>query len=290
MTTLTEKAMLVSVRISRWQASITDRAITEKVIRDAGAHDGAGRFNKRLVAAERLDKLRELGKGARYHHYENTLPWLDNGARILPAASYFDYMQRQNAFKAQFDTAVAQFLTEYPDVITEAKKALGTMFKASDYPSISDMQRKFAYAIDVMPLPEAEDFRIALGDMEEKRVREQLEARLGEAAQGCVRDVWERIAKHVGHMTERLKAYHVDDDGKVQNTFRDSLVENIRELVDILPALNVTNSNSLEVIRQRLSEELLEVSAPELRDDAKKRRAVAKKAEAILKDVSDFMA
>lgn len=291
MTTLTDKAMLASLKISRWSASASDRDIAEKVAREHLAENAAvGRYTKRLVAKERLDAIRELGKGARYHHYENTLPWLDAGARILPAASYFAYMQKQNAFQAQFDTAVGAFVAIYPTMLDEAKRALGRLFNQNDYPSASAMARKFRYAIDINPLPTGDDFRITLGDMEEQRIRESIEGRLGEAAQGAVQDVWKRIHDHVAHMVERLQSYTVDQDGKAQNTFRDSLVENIRELVDIMPALNVTNSNSLEDMRQRLAEQLLEVDAPTLRADKKKRREIAKRAETILKDVSDFMA
>jgi hypothetical protein len=290
MTTLTEKSMLVSFNISAWRARRSDPTVTAEVETAHGAEHGMGRFSKRLIAKERLETIDTIAAKARNHHYQNTLPWLDNGARILPAASYFDYTSKQNGFIAEFEGAVADFVKVYPVVLDEAQKKLGRLFKASDYPSPSEISGKFAMTLAVSPLPEAEDFRVKLGDDEEARIRQAIEARLGEAAQGCVQDAWQRIHGVVERMVDRLKSYSVDKDGKVQNTFRDSLVENIRELADILPALNVTNNNALSDVRDRLMSELCAIDAPVLRENAKTRRAVAKKAEAILKDVSDFMA
>ena len=290
MTILTEKAMLVSFNVSAWRARLADRDVTEAVEREHGAERGMGRFSKRLIAKERLAAIDHAAAKARHHHYENTLPWLDNGSRILPAASYFDYTSKQNAFIAQFDQAVDEFVKVYPVVLDEAKQKLGRLFKPEDYPSASEIRSKFSMTAHFNPLPEAEDFRVNLGELEQKRIREAIEERLGEAARGCVRDAWQRIHDHVARMAERLAAYKVNGDGKVENTFRDSLVENMRELVKILPALNVTNDNMLADMTYTLEQELCAIDAPELRQDSKARKAVAKKAAAILKDVSDFMA
>lgn len=290
MTTLSERSMLVSFNISTWRARITDRDVTEAVEREHGAERGMGRFSKRLIAKERLDAIDTIAAKARHHHYEHTLPWLDNGARILPAESYFDYTAKQNGFIADFDQAVAEFVKVYPVVLDEAKEKLGRLFKQGDYPSPSAIRHKFSMAAHFSQLPEPDDFRVKLGDEAEARIRKEIEDRLGDAAQVCVQDAWQRIHGVVERMVDRLQSYKVNKDGKVENTFRDSLVENIRELADILPALNVTKNNALTVMRDRIIDELCAIDAPVLREDAKKRKEIAKKAEAILAEVSDFMA
>lgn len=289
MTILTEKAMLASLNISAWNATKHDPTVSDKVARDHNADRDMGRYTKRLIAKERLDAIREAATKARHHHYDHTLPWLDTGARILPAASYFDYMRDQNAFAAQFDAAVADFVSVYPVVLDEAKRKLGKLFNPADYPSHAAIRERFVMRVAINQMPEPDDFRVQLGAEEEQRIRDDINARLGQAASGCVNEVWTRIHDHVAKMVERLGAYKVTKDG-VQGAFRDSLVENIRELCDIMPALNVTNNNALEDMRQTLMQELCAIDAPVLRDDTKVRKAVAKKAAAILKDVSDFMA
>jgi hypothetical protein len=289
MTVVTEKAMLARLRISRWSASKHDKKITNEVAQKHGADPTMGRYSKRLVAKERLDAIGQIATRARHHHCENTLPWLDDGARILPAANYFDYMQQQNAFRADFEQAVEEFARDYPSVVDEAKRSLNRLFDPADYPDASQIRDKFTIAVDIDPMPEAEDFRVALSEDENARIREQIQGRLDDAVQGAVNDVWHRVHDVVAHMVERLRAYSVGADGKVQNTFRDSLVGNVRTLVDLLPKLNITNSNALEAMRQRLADELCAFDAPVLREDPRVRAEIAENAEAILAEIKDFM-
>jgi hypothetical protein len=282
--------MLARLRISRWSASKHDKKITADVAAQHAADPTMGRYTKRLVAKERLETIAQIATRARHHHYENTLPWLDDGARILPAANYFDYMQRQNALRAEFEQAVAEFAIAYPAVVDEAKASLNGLFDPADYPQPSDIRGKFTMQVDVDPMPTAEDFRVALSEDENSRIRESIQGRLDDAVQGAVSDVWHRVHEVVAKMVERLRAYQVDADGKVQNTFRDSLVGNVKSLVELLPKLNITGNNALEDMRHRLEAELCAFDAPTLREDANVRKEIADNADAILAEIKDYMA
>ena len=290
MTLVTEKAMLAKLKISRWSASKHDKKISEEVAQKHGADPTMGRYSKRLVAKEHLDKIAQIATRARHHHYENTLPWLDDGARILPAANYFDYMQQQNALRAQFEQEVAEFAKGYPAVVDEARRSLNGLFDPADYPSPSEIGGKFTMQVDVDPMPSADDFRVSLSEDENARIRESIQTRLDDAVQNAVNEVWHRVHDLVAHMVERLRAYKVTPEGKVENTFRDSLVGNIRQMVDLLPKLNITQNNALEAMRQRLADELCGIDAPMLREDETVRNEVAANAEAILAEIKDFMA
>jgi hypothetical protein len=290
MTTVTEKAMLASQSIKRWGASKHDKEITAQVAIDNAMAAEWGRYSKRLVAKESLEKISEIATRARHHHYENTLPWLDDGARILPSANYFDYMQAQNEFKRSFEDAVSDFISVYPSLIANAKAQLGAAFKSDDYPGANEIAGKFGMTIGIIPLPDGSDFRVKLGEAEEERIREAIEARTNEAVDNAMTSLWQGIHDHVSHMAERLRAYDPTAKGKDAGLFRDSLVTNLRELVTVLPKMNITGSNSLETFRDRIEQELCQFDAPALRDDAKLRDATAAKAEAILAEVSDFIA
>jgi len=138
-------------------------------------------------------------------------------------------------------------------------------------------------------LPSADDFRVQLGSREVNRIRRQIEASTRQAMDDAMHEVYGRIFKVVEHMATRLRAYTVTADG-VQNTFRDSLVENVRELVDVLPALNINNDPRLTDVISHMRDNLLTYSGDVLRDSAAARIETAQAAEAILKSVSDFMA
>lgn len=106
-----------------------------------------GRYSKRLVAKERLEEIAQIATRARHHH-EQTLPWLDEGSRILPAANYFDYMQRQNAYAAEFEQAVSAFAGIYPAVVNEARQSLNGLFNPADYPSADQISGLFTMRVD----------------------------------------------------------------------------------------------------------------------------------------------
>src|SRR5207248_8057788 len=86
---ITEKAMLAAVHISIWTAVKDDRKVSRDVADQHGAHHGAGRYNKQLLReAEKLEALRSLSGQIRQHFYRITLPWSDEGYRLLPAHFY----------------------------------------------------------------------------------------------------------------------------------------------------------------------------------------------------------
>ena len=102
---ITEQAMLAAVHISIWTAVKHDRKVSRDVADQHGAHQGAGRYNKQLLrGADKLDELRTLAGQIRQHFYKITLPWSDEGFRLLPANFYFDLMARMREFEAGFRT------------------------------------------------------------------------------------------------------------------------------------------------------------------------------------------
>ena len=291
MTRLTDRAMLAGLTITQWSARKHDKRVSDKVARDHDAGVDAGRYHKTLVAKEALKEIASVANEARGHHYTNTLPWADNGARILPAANYWDYTQAQRALKERFQGTVARFREGYPHYVAEAQTRLKRLFRASDYPLAGELATKFRYEIAFTPLPSAEDFRVSLGEVEEARIRSDIERRLTEATQTAMRDLWERVYNAVSHMRDRLKLYDVHPvSGKVQNPFRDSLVENLRDLAELLPKLNVTGDPALDAMRHRLADSLCVHDAQALRDDDALRKQATRTAEDILADMAGYVA
>ncbi len=105
-----------------------------------------------------------------------------------------------------------------------------------------------------------------------------------------MREPWQRAYDVVEHMSNKLRAYEKDASGKVLSTFRDSLVENVMSVAQLLPGLNITNDESLNKMASRLEESLCEFHPDELRVSGTRRNEVADRADAILAEISDFLA
>src|SRR6202008_1182341 len=92
---ITERAMLAAIHISIWTAIKHDRKISRKVAEEHGAFESAGRYNKQLLrSADKLNALRTLAGQVRQSFYKITLPWSDEGYRLLPAHFYFDWTEQ----------------------------------------------------------------------------------------------------------------------------------------------------------------------------------------------------
>jgi hypothetical protein len=217
-----------------------------------------------------------------------TLPWDDNGYRVFPAAVYMDHTERMRELGNQFKPAVDALAQQFEQLVAEARVRLGGLFRSEDYPSPQDVQSKFSFETRVMPLPDAGDFRVALGDEEKDRIKRQITATVEASLQVASRELWQRLYEAVKHMAERLDAYKVTDEG-VEHPFRDSVVTNLVKLVDVLPKLNVTRDPELERMAEQVRGSLL-VEPKQLRDSELVRAEAAKKATAIAERMAIYMA
>jgi len=214
---LNDKAMLVYLNISFWTARKYDKKISRE-IEDQYQADEAGRYNKILIAKEHLANIQKIISKARTFHYENTLPWNDNGGRLLPSANYFNYVRQIQYFKDDFEREVTNFMQVYPNLKDEARQRLNGMFDKEDYPDLDTLETKFNFKNAISPVPVANDFRVNLTDDEVNTIRESIKEQVETATQDAMNDLWKRLFKVVSHMSERLS----DPD----NRFKNSLVIN----------------------------------------------------------------
>jgi hypothetical protein len=283
--------MLCNLAISQWTARKLDKSATRKVTDDANASRDAARVTKALIAKESLAEIGAIAGAARNRHYELTLPWSNDGPRILSAAGFMNYRAAMSEYKENFERATGKFLDGYETFRENARVHLGELFNSADYPTLAEIKQRFAFRVDISPMPDASDFRVELGEAQEKLIRAEIEARGNEALALASKDVWNRIAKRAEHMAMKLREYKPGNEGeRAQGIFRDSLVENVQELVGLLPSLNITNDPKLEAMGARLATELCNYAADELREDDNARKVTADAAEAILAEVSEYLA
>lgn len=277
---ISSKAMLVDLRISRWTARKLDKRASAEVAANNAVQSGAGRYYKSLIEGDALTAINKVADLARAYHYRMTLPWLDSGPRTLKSTAYFDYMEAMQDYASQFDAAVTGLINDYPLYRQEARRLLGTLFAADDYPDTEEVKQRFGFRVRVMPLPTAGDFRVELGDGVSDEVREQIEADTRGAVKASLSEAYDRVRKVTEAFVGRL--------AQPGTVFRDTLVDNARELAEVLPALNFTDDPHLAAIAERLANELTRFDPVDLRKDEGARRAAYVTAKDIHKDVSDF--
>jgi hypothetical protein len=280
---LTSRAMLCRMSVSRWTARRLDREASNEVAEINNASPDAGRFNKLLLDREHLAGVEAAVNAIRKHHDHNTLPWTITGVALLPAANYFDYMAEHRRLVAALAVQRDKLVASYDAAKEQRRAKLGDLYREEDYPEADKLAASIRSEIDVMPLPDASDFRVQLGDAEEARIRDEITASVNAAVAGAVRSLWDRVHQTVAHMHDRLANYEPAGDGtKAKNPFRDSLVENMRDMVALMGKLNISSDPALESIRRQMAEKLCEAEPQDLRDDDKLRARQAAEAKRIL--------
>lgn len=287
---LSERAMLASLHISSWSGMQVDREVTDAVNEDFKAQKKAGRYNKRLVDSQFLEGISSAHSRARAAHKLLTLPWEDNGNRILATVGYINYTTVMKDCRLKAEAAVKEFLADPMPYINEAKVRLGDMFNADDYPNSDDLKAKFGFDVEIAPMPEASDFRAKVSDESMKAIIKDIERRSDQRLEAAMKDVFQRVHDSVKRMSERLREYVPAKDGnKREGIIRDSVVYNINELADLLPTLNVTGDKRIDELAKQLKAELVEHSPEILRADTKVRQDTISKADKILKKVGTYL-
>jgi len=288
---LTERAMLVSLNISKWTARKHDKEVSDDVATQHGLQDkNLGTYRKQLIPKKHLEALNKIASDARQDHYELTAPWKDNGERILTNVHFVKYTERMRKYQEAWEREVSAFLSMYSVYKEEARQSLGTLFKEFDYPSVREITNKFEFTVDVSPLSDSTDFRVRdMVDAEANRIKDNYEELFKRRTERAMKDAWERIREVVQKMSERLHAYKVLEDGKVDHPFRDTLVSNITDVLSILPGINLTNDPELDKFSARIKEELTRIPADMLRTDETARKNTAEAADKILAAISDFI-
>ena len=280
--TLSERAMLASLNIRRWQATLTDKEITAEVASNhAVSEKRAGRYRKYAIDVEApaFKAVTAAASELRTAHYFYTLPWGQDGSRILTTAIFDEYSKQMRTHRQAFDAAVKAFVEAYPRLKSAARVELNGMYKERDYPA--NIAAKFGVDIVFMPMPDAEDFRATLPDDLVTDIKRNIQSELDRTTQLAMREPYERLYEHISRMVNRRS------DSKA--VFRDTLVTGLADLCAILPGLNLTRDPQLEDLRKRAERMIADVNPQDLRDVPATRNRVARKAAEIQHLMADFM-
>lgn len=271
---LSQRALLVHVNISQWTGRKTDKKATDTVIKAHKTDASAGSYTKRLLpGAKELEAVSTISTQIRKFFYENTLPWMSDGSRIISAKNHLKFSGEMRKLAAEFETAASDFEAAYPRLQNASQKILGNLYNAQEYPAHQEIRGKFKCETNYLPLPDVSDFRVEVSESEKRAFVEKIK----ETESAAMRSVWERLHEVVKAAAEKLASPDA--------IFRDSLLANVSEMCSLLPALNISEDSKLEDARKELEKLVGVYSADSLRADKKQRKDAAKK----LQDVTDKM-
>src|SRR3990167_312574 len=282
MNDITTKAVLVKLSIGLPGNTRKDKRLTDEMTARHSLGAKAGRWLKQLSPQEALEPLTKLSGEARTFHYDHSLPWTDEGWRILPTAAHGDYTEKLRQLRHQFEAlSESHFIARLPEWTAWAMQAHNGTFNPEDYPPAGALRRKFSFSVDFQPIPSGSDFRVDLNSDDLASMEAQVNARVSDAIAAAQHDLWHRLATPLKAVVERLS--------QPEATFRDSLIGNLRDIVSLIPKLNLTGETALESFRAVVAKSLASLAPQSLRDSSASRRDAAARAQDILNQMQDYM-
>jgi hypothetical protein len=285
---IASSAVLIDLSISTWTGRKLDKRASQDVTTSNGAAKGVANVHKKLLGdCAELDAVQKFAANARNSHYAMTMPWSDLGLRLCPTKMYIDangYERTMTELQNEFTRLTDAFLSAYSWEIQNAQLKLGALWNGDEYPSREALASKFRFRFTAMPLPDVGDWRLDIGNEAADAMRKQYEKFYGDQLTKAMADVWERAHDALSKMSERLD--YADDTTK--KVFRDSLVENVQEIVNLLDAMNITNDPVMNNAHRRLDQAMQGITPDALREDPYLRAQTKREVDAVKKIIDNL--
>lgn len=198
-----------------------------------------------------------------------TLPFPEPGIRLLRRAAIDTFTAELEAFRDELTTAVAALEDVYADLRQSARRRLGRLYQAADYPAT--LEGMFEIEFD-FPSVEPPDYLRELNPELYHQQCRRAEARFDEAVRLAETAFARELTSLVDHLHERLAGH---DDGRPK-VFRDSAIENLDSFFRRFQALNISSSDELDALVDQCQRIVGDVEPGALRGSGELRQTIAK--------------
>jgi hypothetical protein len=248
-----------------------------------------------LVAKKYTARIGEIGRRARKIHRKLTLPWDDDGSRLLPVQAYWDYMGAIRPIKAEYQAAALELRDAWDEAMDEARQRLSSMFNEDDYrfskeslfcvhPDTNELLR-FVIKTRMKPLSEGADFRVAIADDEQQRIRDEINREYRDAIHEAVDGMWSKIREPIEKLSDSMRRYDETDEVK---TIQTAWFNNLREAIEIVPKLNITGDPRLDEIARNAQALLLQWNVDQLKVSPSTRKFIVTAADELLSQMAGY--
>lgn len=288
---LKQKALMVRLSRHKLSRNKMDKTLGQELRKNKNVDDdSAVRVNKSIFTKASTDQYMKIYNEGSKYFYRVTLPWDDQGWRLLAIDLYGDFTKKMKSYTKQYREQVVTFVEQIEKNIEEAKAMLGDAWKAEDYDKFLRpngtvdsewLFEQFQFEVEFNTVTSGDDLRASLTDDDKEIIADQINAQALAKFQRANEHIINTLHKCIFEIHERLC--------KKENIFRDTLISNLEELCDIIPAMNIAGDPAINKLAEEAKLKLAKWDPQTLRDDPKARKAVAKDAEKILDNMKGII-
>ena len=285
-TSISSSSVLFDLSIGVYSAKKTDKEASEKVSRDNNVKKRRAVKVQKDILAENphLDAITKFAALVRKWSNSRSMPWNDNGQRILPVSIMFEHKAQLSEFEKDYWELVRLFMEDYQAAITAAAFSMAGLFKREDYPSEEVVRAKFSFNYLYSPVPEVGDFRVDIGNIAKNELVEHFQSLSNNRVQEALKDVWGRLHSSIQKIADRLTESNFDgtrEDNK-KTKLHAVMLTNAEETLDLMTHLNVTKDPELTSIADGLRRVIAGTDITELRKDKDARAETKRKLDDLL--------
>lgn len=251
---IAKRYKITTLNTAAWRATRLHKQETKEENERHGTGDAA-KVLLRLTNHEALQAIYKLHARAHHEHRRLTVPSVQDGMRLVPAGREFNHSNVMAEYAERTEKLIEAFITDYPSERAAAKMRLNGLWDESMWPDEDHIREKFGFWVRYLACPTD-------GEWKEW---------LDESARAADLEVRERIEESLRRVAERC--------GNLEGRLFRSVFTNLRELVDLVPDLDVFGKYK-DVVKE--ARELANYDAEEVKDDADTRKEISKRAEELL--------
>ena len=278
---LHDSAMLVKLTVRKWDGFAKDKRVSKHVDHIFKTAGNVGNYNKRIIDKAILDPANQICHSLYSEHTRLTIPWCYDGVGLLPSKLFMEYTKLMRDGAHRLEQAVDNLAQQMPIYKANQAARLGDLYDPEDYPDSKELREKYEITYKFFPVPQEGHFIVNMEAEHHERLKQELRDTLAKTEKSALHTLYDRVLTMTEHVVERLS------DPK--HIFRESLVENLYQLAQNLPKLNVFDDHVLTEIAKDLNDKVLIATADELRTNLTVRAQVAAAAEEISQRLRDRM-
>lgn len=260
---------------TQFPSSKADKVMTKKTNEDAGAAVDSFTVSQKLFPPSKCGKKNSFTRiktfigAARDTHKALSLPY-ETGWQVLSLAGQQQHDARMLHAEAELrDHYKPELRKEYPLLVRKAREAHNGSFKPENYPDVDTFLERFIIEHKYRPIPTGDAIAAQVFNARMDSIRRQLEQENQQKIANTVSVTWARLMEPVLELAGRL----VNPETRRLKF----IVQNVREIADRIPILNLTGDRNLMRASEQIKNVLAGVSSEALEDNASLRTETASK-------------
>lgn len=276
------KLLKVRVRVSSWMGNVKSDEGQTELTRNHGVEKDALRVGLSLLPKSVQKEVRDHVIGIRKAVDKVSIMFEKGGFRIMKATEFSKLnaeiqKRRQDFLEYVHD----EIYMKYDELTTMAAARLGSLYDENDFPSRDIILTKYNAKPVVQRVDNLKDFQIeGISEKEAEELRK-------EALADFEANLKEGMMEVVANLRKAVVA--IKDKTKDEGSRYKRALENLGELCDSIPTLNIVDSSDLNKLAAEIKTKIAGQNSDSIKEDKKVAKKLAKTAESFTEALDNLV-